>query len=463
LVLHVATELYPTGGHTRLLWRWIAQDPSHRHDVVLTRSRNGYIPPELAEAVEASGGTITSIGPSTGIHAAARKLRRISSHAKAVLLHDHPFDVCAYLAFRGDPLTPVALVNHADHGFWVGVGVAQSVVNFREGGEALCETRRGIASARSIRICLPLDLSTSSFGVDRSAAKASLGLSPDTVVLLSVGAIQKFGHGYDQPSVLELVEPVLLQEPQAMFIALGAGDSSRWRRAHARTGGRVQSLPPSEQIAVYYAAADIYLDTFPMTSPTALLECGAQGVPALAFTPHQREARAYSCDAPGTGPVRRAASAEAYRDSLRHLIRSDRARTEAGDALQQSIVAQYASNPVPDHLRQVYAHLFRRGPSPAENATYRPNTPLDAADLYLLQYHLAGGFCRSLGDLVVNYADGLGPHARAVRFSALLHSKWARLMPRPGGSLNLVMAMCARFVARADERNLVSTDAPVGR
>jgi len=56
-VLHVLTTALPVGGHTRLVWQWIRNDPERRHSVVLTgqtglnRSRQPIdIPGQLIDA-----------------------------------------------------------------------------------------------------------------------------------------------------------------------------------------------------------------------------------------------------------------------------------------------------------------------------------------------------------------------------------------------------------------------------
>src|SRR5829696_7709596 len=63
-VLHVATELYPVGGHSRVLWRWIDRDPGRTHSVVLTAQR-GALPEGVAAAVAATGGRIDGLDPAS--------------------------------------------------------------------------------------------------------------------------------------------------------------------------------------------------------------------------------------------------------------------------------------------------------------------------------------------------------------------------------------------------------------
>src|SRR4051794_30565435 len=53
-VLHVLSEGYETGGHTRPAWRWMLQDPARRHALALTRHRP--VPPDLLPAGGQRGG-----------------------------------------------------------------------------------------------------------------------------------------------------------------------------------------------------------------------------------------------------------------------------------------------------------------------------------------------------------------------------------------------------------------------
>src|SRR5205807_6877976 len=50
-VLIVATETYETGGHTRILWRWIARNPDRVYSVATTAQR-GVMPDGVRRAVE---------------------------------------------------------------------------------------------------------------------------------------------------------------------------------------------------------------------------------------------------------------------------------------------------------------------------------------------------------------------------------------------------------------------------
>src|SRR5665647_1277901 len=58
-ILHVLTQTYSSGGHTRLVWRWIENDASRVHSVVLTGQQGYPVPRELEQAVARSGGSIT--------------------------------------------------------------------------------------------------------------------------------------------------------------------------------------------------------------------------------------------------------------------------------------------------------------------------------------------------------------------------------------------------------------------
>src|SRR5262249_33075941 len=128
--------------------------------------------------------------------------------------------------------------------------------------------------------------------VGRETAKERLGISPDRVVLLTVGAAFKFAYrqpAQDDLSFLELVRPVLDEHPEAVLLAVGPLAEGDWAEAERETGGRVIAYGPVEDPAVQRCAADVFVQSFPVMSPTALLECGALGVPAVAYARHPDE------------------------------------------------------------------------------------------------------------------------------------------------------------------------------
>ena len=123
----------------------------------------------------------------------------------------------------------------------------------------------------------------------RPTPRSQLGIPADAVVLLSVGTGFKYTP-IDGPGFLETLLPVVRRHENVVLLVVGPKPSGEWARAAEATGGRVRALGRQLDTAVLYEAADIYLDSFPFTSPTAMLEAGSYGLPLVAYSPHRRDA-----------------------------------------------------------------------------------------------------------------------------------------------------------------------------
>jgi hypothetical protein len=91
--LHVLTEAYPIGGHTRFCCHWIKSDSKmNRHHVLLT-SQIRSVPNDLKQIVEQGGGELTVLNPQLPLLERAGRLREIACRrADAVVLHTHMDD-----------------------------------------------------------------------------------------------------------------------------------------------------------------------------------------------------------------------------------------------------------------------------------------------------------------------------------------------------------------------------------
>src|SRR6185437_3034845 len=71
---------------------------------------------------------------------------------------------------------------------------------------------------------------------------------------------------------------ILRARPHVQLLAVGPNEDARWRDLRAATGGRARALGPRHDLPRIHAAADVYLEGFPVGSPTALLEAGLRGL-----------------------------------------------------------------------------------------------------------------------------------------------------------------------------------------
>jgi hypothetical protein len=124
------SETFTIGGHTALARRWVTLDRSgDHHAVVLTLQPADAVESKLARAVAATGGSVLSLAGEGGLLRRAARLRQLATEsADVVVLHAHQWDVVPSLAFAAAGGPPVLLLNHADHPFWLGTAIADTVI-----------------------------------------------------------------------------------------------------------------------------------------------------------------------------------------------------------------------------------------------------------------------------------------------------------------------------------------------
>lgn len=279
-VLHVAPSL-SLGGHGRLMAHWIASDRQSRHSVALT-APGGMVPEAFARLIHEGGGTISLLGNEPRLCGRALELRvHARREADLVVWHLVSPDVVPVIAFAAQDGPPVVLVDHADHMFWLGSSIADVIVNLRSAAVAHTTQRR--FAQRSF--VLPIPLKDRVGEVTREQARDKLKWAPDRTVLLSVGREMKYRPcgSYD---FLCTAGKVLDRHPHADLYVVGASLEGLRPWLHEPLHDRIHLLGSIADPSTYHAAADIYLESFPYGSQTALLEAALSGLPVVpAYAP----------------------------------------------------------------------------------------------------------------------------------------------------------------------------------
>jgi hypothetical protein len=342
-VLHVLTQAYPTGGHTRWSDRIIRADLARTHSVVLVGQGTAPIPAWLRRSVAESGGSFEVLAPGPILQRAIR-LRRLAADADLVFANIHPHDAASVLALADPRLRPpVAALNHADHTFSLGAAAWDLLVDFRSSGQALSLRRRGTDPRRSLVLPLPVDPPEALPG--RELARRALGIGPDEVVLLSAGSAWKFDPQElrGEPTFPDVLVPIVAADPRLRLFVLGPLNHGRWADAARRTDGRLLALGTRTDYCVYQFASDVYLDPFPMGSLYSLLEPGSRGLPVISYAQWPDEAAVLMCDSPGIDAGRIVAhDAADYAALLKRLVDDPEERRRRGRALADAILRAHS-------------------------------------------------------------------------------------------------------------------------
>ncbi|BAZ47949.1 group 1 glycosyl transferase [Nostoc sp. NIES-4103] len=340
-ILHVSTNVSTYSGIPRLIRRWIQQDTQRSYSLALTNQAPNEVPKILKEAVLDSHGSIYVLNERTSsVVARAKKLREIAATADIVVLHAWEHDVIPTIAFADQEQSPpVIYVNHGDHWFWLGVSISDVVANLRESGMRFSHKRRGIETERNF--LLPTVLEPSHRLLSRIEAKRKIGIAENSVLLLSIARASKY-KTIGSISFADAHIPLLEKYEQAILIVIGPGNTEDWSAAIERTQGRIKVLGQTEDTAVYYQAADIYVDSFPFVSITSLLEAGSYGVPLVSRFPYSNTCEIFGADMPGlTGNLIRVRDQQEYIKVLSHLVENQEFRLSVGEATKQQITDKH--------------------------------------------------------------------------------------------------------------------------
>ncbi|HET9603909.1 MAG TPA: hypothetical protein VFO96_06425 [Gemmatimonadales bacterium] len=355
-VLHVISRALPTGGHTRLMRNWIANDRASRHSVALLEQGRAPVPGFIEQVINAGGGSLARAPRSSSLTERARWLRDLAvTQADTIVLHIHQFDVVPIVAFAVDGCPPVCFANHADHMFWLGTSVTDAVVSIREFGNELAERRR---FGRLPHI-LPIPMELERAVVERQVARASLGIADDAVALLTVGSRYKYipDGKYD---FFRTMGKILAANVRAILLVVGfvRADVSG-HPSVVKWGDRIRFFGQRPELAAFHGAADLYLDAFPYSSFTAVLEAAAAGVcPVLMYDPVPQQ---YVADDPGFRRISHQCDEASYLAHVQQLL-DDR-------ALRHALAADTASEVSRHHrgqawmtqLASIYAALDEAG------------------------------------------------------------------------------------------------------
>jgi hypothetical protein len=278
-VLHVLSEGYSTGGHTRLAKNWIKSDADSIHSLVTTWQIES-TPQWLLDEIKNSGGWIFSLETVSDKHVErAAKLRKLAYEwADIVVLHMHMMDPIPVIAFGIDDGPPVIYMNHGDHLFWLGASIADLVVDLRPSGQKLTLTRRSCNNS----FILPIPLEAKKV-FNRNEIREKYKINENEIVILTIASNYKF-RSINDYNYIDIIKEIVNKVDNCRAYIIGPNDIGKWHEINVETGGKVRALGVVTEIEEFYQMSDIYLDCFMMGSMTSLLDASKYGLSIVKFT-----------------------------------------------------------------------------------------------------------------------------------------------------------------------------------
>ncbi|SEB56653.1 hypothetical protein SAMN04489844_0545 [Nocardioides exalbidus] len=426
-VLHVASQLYATGGHTQMLANWLHLDSDRDHHVVVTAQGEREVPKKITASLTGPDSVTLLDSPGHGLVTRAATLRRLAVEFDHIVLHVHPNDVVAWIALSGMQDRPeVLLVNHADHVFWLGASLADRVVNLRHSGARLNAERRGIAEDRNALLVRPLQLKERS--LSREEARSRLGIDSDAVVIVSAADTYKYGAAPGE-GLLDVLLPVLRDHPEVRMHVAGPSPDGDWKVLADEGLGRAWGLLPD--VGTLLEAADIYIDSYPFSSLTSMLEAATLHTPVMTWRDPDERVAVLGADTPELEDVLIATtSGDGLAAELVRLIESSALREELGMRSGAAVRRFHSEGSWLEQVGKVFD-----APSATPSAVSSPVVPRQVGPLDL---SLARVMQNGVGQSLVGTLDVMAPELGwldRLRAAALLagqgRARPALLLPAP--------------------------------
>lgn len=264
--LHVVSEPYLTGGHTRLMEKLAGMHDSppdlmitrRTHDDVATKVASHFSHTHRADAV---GPDIERIRFMAGVMAAYER----------VVLHIHPDDISTVVASmlaKDLSTTRIYLVNHADHTFTFGSAAADVYFELSSYGRRVDQQKK-ISGCKSF-LGIPVKMPASGLAVTEAE-----GPVEGSLLFLSAGSDTKFKprRGAD---LRPLISALLNEFPAARFVVIGPNllRNVWWWPIKIRFAGRLTLMRhlPFDQYTQVARQASFFVDSHPFPGGTAFAE-----------------------------------------------------------------------------------------------------------------------------------------------------------------------------------------------
>lgn len=264
-VLNVASELYPHGGHTRLMKNLLACMKADERETVVTRAARR----EDVAALLHIGIEEVTVFPHVDEVSKVIALAEHFVQYDRLVLHLHPDDVTAAVAVavakKSHPGLRVYFVNHSDHTFSVAVGAADRVLELSAYGLSLAKAR-GIEGRNSF------------MGIPIAPAPApDATRRPD--LILTGGSAYKFkpdnGRGL-QSAFAQLLDA----DRTVCVVAVGPQPRDYWwwtLKLRFPTRVRTMTRIPYDKYLELLSGCGLYVDSYPVTGGTAFTEALMRG------------------------------------------------------------------------------------------------------------------------------------------------------------------------------------------
>ncbi|WP_321470563.1 hypothetical protein [Halarcobacter sp.] len=283
-ILHVMSESYAIGGHTKLLEIFIQNiDGIYKKQSLIITNQKLELSKSLENAIKGKG-ELTLIPSDLNHIEKAKILANTASNYELIILHIHPNDITSNLAFGNSKFKrPIIFLNHTDHMYWCGVSIADLTLDLTAEGNYFSKEVRDINNSHIVNI----PIIDKELKLTREEARKYLKIEKNKKIILTIATEYKYGRTREEIfKFANMADNITKNIENSEFLLIGPSKNNpSWNEIYEKSKGRVNPLGLKERhlLEYYILAADLYIESFPFASYTAFLDTSLYGIKMMSL------------------------------------------------------------------------------------------------------------------------------------------------------------------------------------
>lgn len=343
-ILHICTGVKKVGGHSALLFNWIRLDSVNKHTLIATAQDPKDVEDVALSYNEKNDANLIALKNQPKLQKALELKHYIANgDYDYIILHTNPNDAIPLLALSDENIkTPVLLLNHADHTFWLGAAITDILIQIRESNISLDKQRRNIDD----QSVLPIPLKSPDFikNYDEDNDK-------NPVNILSTGSLYKYtpNENYNfYKEILAIAEKHL----NVKINIVGVDKNSALAKQYQHSRIEYLGVLNPEELNEVENRMDIFIEGFPLPSFTALLQVAQKKIPFVLHYDPLSSLKLFN-DNKNNGIIYPENKQE-WRDLVSNLIEDFSFRKETAEKQYDLVEKLYSENAWKGLLHQIY-------------------------------------------------------------------------------------------------------------
>jgi glycosyltransferase involved in cell wall biosynthesis len=352
-IVHVASALYNTGGHSRLLKQNVEMFAKFvsEQSIYLTNVTNSPTDFSFLKEDKDRGFTVKQLLYNKSYVDRIIELVEYfeNDNPDVAVLYTHPNDVIAIAAIsalREKPYT--VFVNHADHIFWLGRNVLDLCVEYRK---IAAEFSVNVRKIDPNKICMiPITTNIEPKRVSRK----TYGIPENATLSISIGSSYKVLGDPDWNYFRTINQVLELYPGHYHFLVTDANQDNLRKLINDKPDIQKRFIigGPFYDLGQIYGIADFLIETFPFAGGTVRVESMACGVPIIAIKNNNSEFLTETDALPANYHYIASTEKEII-DHCRYLIENPDERKQIGQELYSYFIQKMSPQVVADMWKQI--------------------------------------------------------------------------------------------------------------